>query len=141
MAYPLLRKHAFAAPNFHILSLCSHLKRSKILCRIIVAKYYTEGFKMEFVPYRVLRNQPSELRRKLDEQGELVVTVDGVPMAVMLQIPKGSLEDLVMLLSQVRAQLAVATIREQARKDGLNKMTVQQANALVKETRTARRGG
>ena len=96
---------------------------------------------MEFVPYRVLRNQPSELRKKLDEQGELVVTVDGEPMAVMLQIPKGSLEDLVLLLSQVRAQLAVATIREQARKTGLNKMTVEQADVLVKETRAARRGG
>lgn len=96
---------------------------------------------MEFVPYRVLRNQPSELRKKLDEKGELVVTVDGEPMAVMLQIPKGSLEDLVLLLSQVRAQLAVATIREQARKSGLNKMTVEQANVLVKKTRAARRRG
>jgi CRISPR/Cas system CSM-associated protein Csm2 small subunit len=96
---------------------------------------------MEFVPYRVLRNQPSELRKKLDEKGELVVTVDGEPMAIMLQIPKGSLEDLVLLLSQVRAQLAVATIREQARKSGLNKMIVEQVNVLVKETRAARRGG
>ena len=96
---------------------------------------------MEFVPYRVLRNQPAELRKKLDEQGELVVTVDGEPMAVMLQIPKGSLENLVLLLSQVRAQLAVATIREQARNSGLNKMTVAQVDVLVKETRAARRGG
>ena len=76
----------------------------------------------------------------MDKEGELVVTVDGEPMAVMLQIPKGSLEDLVLLLSQVRAQLAVATIREQARKSGLNKMTVEQADVLVKETRAARRG-
>jgi CRISPR/Cas system CSM-associated protein Csm2 small subunit len=96
---------------------------------------------MEFVPYRVLRNQPSELRKKLDEQGELVVTVDGEPMAIMLQIPKGSLEDLVLLLSRVRAQLAVTTIREQARKSGLNKMTVEQADKLVRETRASRRGG
>lgn len=96
---------------------------------------------MEFVPYRVLRNQPSELRKKLEEQGELVVTVDGEPMAIMLQIPKGSLEDLVLLLSQVRAQLAVTAIREQARKSGLNKMTVEQADKLVHETRASRRAG
>jgi CRISPR/Cas system CSM-associated protein Csm2 small subunit len=95
---------------------------------------------MEFVPYRVLRNQPSEFRKKLDAQGELVVTVDGEPMAIVLQIPKGSLEELVLLLSQVRAQLAVTTIREQARKSGLNKMTVEQADKLVKETRASRRG-
>lgn len=94
---------------------------------------------MEFVPYRMLRNQPSELRKKLDEKGELVVTVDGEPLAVMLKIPKGSLEDLVLLLSQVRAQLAVAAIREGARKSGRSRMTVEQADALVEKTRQARR--
>jgi hypothetical protein len=94
---------------------------------------------MEFVPYRMLRNQPSELRKKLDEKGELIVTVDGEPMAVMLQIPKGSLEDLVLLLSQVRAQLAVAALREGARKRGRSNMTVEQADALVRKTRQARR--
>ena len=96
---------------------------------------------MEFVPYRLLRNQPSELRKKLEENGELVVTVDGEPLAVMLQIPKGSLEDLVLLLSQVRAQLAVSAIREQARKRGLGNMTVKQADTLVQEARAARRKG
>jgi hypothetical protein len=94
---------------------------------------------MEFVPYRMLRNQPSELRKKLDEQGELIVTLDGEPLAVMLHIPKGSLEDLVLLLSQVRAQLAVAAIREGARKGGRTRMTVEQADALVGKTRQARR--
>lgn len=94
---------------------------------------------MEFVPYRMLRNQPSELRKKLNEQGELVVTVDGEPLAIMLQVPKGSLEDLVLLLSQVRAQLAVAAIREGARKRGLGRITVEQADALVRKTRRARR--
>jgi hypothetical protein len=94
---------------------------------------------MEFVPYRMLRNQPSELRRKLKENGELVVTVDGQPLAVMLEIPKGNLEDLVLLLSQVRAQLAVAAIREQARQRGLGNMTVEQADALVQEVRHAHR--
>jgi hypothetical protein len=94
---------------------------------------------MEFVPYRLLRNQPSELRKKLDEKGELIVTVDGEPLAVMLKIPKGSLEDLVLLLAQIRAQLAAASIREQARKDGLDVITAKQADVLVKETRTAGR--
>lgn len=93
---------------------------------------------MEFVPYRMLRNQPSELRKKLDEQGELVVTVDGEPLAVMLQIPKGSLEDLVLLLTQMRAQMAVATIREAARKRGQSGMTVEAADAVVGKTRRTR---
>jgi hypothetical protein len=96
---------------------------------------------MEFVPYRLLRNQPAELRRKLEEQGELVVTVDGEPLAIMLQVPKGNLEELVLLLSQVRAQLAVAIIREQARKSGRDSMTTEQADEIVSQARRSRRTG
>lgn len=94
---------------------------------------------MEFVPYRLMRNQPNELRRKLEEQGELIVTVDGEPMAIMLQVPKGSLEDLVMLVSQVRVQLAVAAIRQQARQSGRDQITDQEVETIIKEARARRR--
>ena len=94
---------------------------------------------MEFVPYRLIRNEPNELRKKLEKQGELVVTVDGEPMAIMLQIPKGSLEDLVMLISQVRAQLVVAGIRQQARQSGKDQMTDEEIAAIVQEARSKRR--
>lgn len=94
---------------------------------------------MEFVPYRLMRNQPNELRKKLEKQGELVVTVDGEPMAIMLQIPKGSLEDLVMLVSQVRAQLAVSAIRQQAKQTGKDQMTDEEIDQIVKEVRSRRR--
>lgn len=94
---------------------------------------------MEFVPYRLIRNEPNELRKKLEKQGELVVTVDGEPMAIMLQIPKGSLEELVMLISQVRAQLAVAGIRQQSRQGGKDQMTDEEIAAIVQEARSKRR--
>lgn len=94
---------------------------------------------MEFVPYRLMRNQPNELRKKLEKQGELVVTVDGEPMAIMLQIPKGSLEDLVMLVSQVRAQLALSGIRQQAEQTGKDQLTDEQIEDIVEEVRSKRR--
>jgi antitoxin (DNA-binding transcriptional repressor) of toxin-antitoxin stability system len=94
---------------------------------------------MEFVPYRLLRNQPKELRRKLEEKGELVVTVNGEPMAIMLPVPKGSLEDMVMLLSQVRAQLAVAAMREDARQKGLDHLTPDEIDEVVEDVRRERR--
>ncbi|MCC6568370.1 MAG: hypothetical protein U0V48_04240 [Anaerolineales bacterium] len=94
---------------------------------------------MEFVPYRLMRNQPKELRKKLEKQGELVVTVDGEPLAIMLQVPKGSLEDLVMLVSQVKAQLSVARIRQNARQNGTDQMTDEEINAVVQESRAQRR--
>jgi hypothetical protein len=94
---------------------------------------------MEFVPYCLLRNQAAELRRKLEEKGELVVTVDGEPFALMLQIPKGRLEDLDLLVAQVRAQLAVTAIREQSRQRGLSNVIPEQAEVLVQKARTTHR--
>jgi hypothetical protein len=41
---------------------------------------------MEFIAYRVLRNEPTALRKKLEDQGELVVTVGGKPFAVMIDL-------------------------------------------------------
>jgi antitoxin (DNA-binding transcriptional repressor) of toxin-antitoxin stability system len=94
---------------------------------------------MEFVPYRMLRNQPAELRRKLAEKGELIVTVDGEPFAIMLPVNKESLEELILLVTQVQAQLAAAGIRQGARKRGLGQMTAEEAQVYVAETRKSRR--
>jgi hypothetical protein len=93
---------------------------------------------MDFVPYRLLRNQPTELRRKLEEQGELVVTVNGEPMAIMLQVPEGNLDELVLLISQVRAKLAVANVREQARQRGLDRLTPDEIDAVIEQARQDR---
>jgi hypothetical protein len=94
---------------------------------------------MEFVPYRLVRNQPNELRKKLEKQGELVVTVDGEPMAIMLQVPKGSLEELVMLISQLRAQLAVTSIRQQAKQSEKDQLADEEIESIVQEARAKRR--
>jgi len=95
---------------------------------------------MEFVPYRLLCNQPKELRRKLEEKGELVVTVDGEPMAIMLSVPKGSLEDLMLLLSQVRTHLAVDAMREDARQQGLDHLAPDEIDEVVGVGRRERWG-
>jgi hypothetical protein len=74
----------------------------------------------------------------LDEQGELVVTVNGEPMAIMLQVPKGNLEDIVLLLSQVRAQLAAASIREKTHQSGSGFLTSDEIDAIIKGARQDR---
>lgn len=92
---------------------------------------------MDFVPYRELRNEPAALRKKLEQQGELVVTIDGKPFAVMVDLQDGaSLEDLVKLISRFRAQRAVRQIRAAARQEGRDSITNEQIDTLIKKTRT-----
>jgi hypothetical protein len=94
---------------------------------------------MQFVPYRTLRNEPSTLRKKLESEGDLVVTVGGKPFAVMINLAEGEdVQDILLMVSRLRAQMAVRAIRSQARRDGLDKMTNKDINALIKKTRADR---
>jgi len=95
---------------------------------------------MEFIPYRVLRNEPAALRRKLEDEGELVVTVDGKPFAVMIDLAASdNMDDILLLVSRLRAQMAARAIRSQARRDGLDKTSGEQIDALIQDTRAERK--
>ncbi len=95
---------------------------------------------MEFIPYRVLRNEPAALRKKLEDEGELVVTVDGKPFAVMIDLAGSeNMDDILLLVSRLRAQMAARAIRSQARRDGLDKMSDEQVDALVQKARAERK--
>ena len=95
---------------------------------------------MEFIPYRVLRNEPAALRRRLQDEGELVVTVDGKPFAVMIDLTgNDNMDDILLMVSRLRAQMAVRAIRSQARRDGLDKMGDEQIDALIQKTRVERK--
>lgn len=95
---------------------------------------------MEFVPYRLLRNEPAVLRQKLEKDGQLVVTVDGKPFAIMIDLPENeSIDDLLLMVSRLRAQMAARSIRSQARQDGLDKMTDAQIDEIIEKTRRERK--
>jgi hypothetical protein len=95
---------------------------------------------MQFVPYRALRNEPSALRKKLESEGDLIVTVGGKPFALMVNLNDSEdVQDILLLVSRLKAQMAVRSIRSQARKEGLDKMTLKDVNALIKKTRAERK--
>ena len=94
---------------------------------------------MQFVPYRDLRNEPSALRKKLVSEGELVVTVDNKPFAMMISLDDENIQDILLMVSRLRAQMAARSIRSQARRDGLDKMALKDVNAIIKKTRADRK--
>jgi PHD/YefM family antitoxin component YafN of YafNO toxin-antitoxin module len=91
---------------------------------------------MEFVPYRLLRNEPTALRKKLEDKGELVVTVDGKPFAIMINLSESeNMDDILLMISRLRAQMATRAIRSQARRNGLDKLTDEQIDEIIDKTR------
>jgi len=95
---------------------------------------------MQFVPYRTLRNEPSVLRKKLNSEGDLIVTVGGKPFALMINLTEDEdVQDVLLMASRMRAQMALRSLRSEARKSGADKMTLKDINALIKKTRAERK--
>lgn len=93
---------------------------------------------MRFVPYRFLRNQAGKLRRRLTDEGELVITSSGEPIAVMIDVDSDSLEETLFLVSQIRARQAVSAARRQAREGGLDRLSADEIEAEVRAVRRGR---
>jgi hypothetical protein len=95
---------------------------------------------MQFVPYQTLQDEPSVLRKRLKSEGDLIVTIGGKPFALMINLNEGEdVQDILLMVSRLRAQMAVRAIRSQVRKNGLDKMALKDVNALIKKTRAERK--
>ena len=86
---------------------------------------------MQFVPYRILRNQPRELRERLQQNGELVVTNNGVPFALMINIEADNFEEIFYLVTQLKAQRAVSELRQSAQNQGLDSLSAAEIEAEI----------
>lgn len=90
---------------------------------------------MQFVPYRFLRNQAGKLRRRLSDEGELVITSSGEPFAIMIDVDEDSLEETLYLVSQIRARKAVSALRSEARERGLDQLSKDDIEAEIRAVR------
>ena len=75
---------------------------------------------MKFLSTRELRNRPGAVR-ELAQKEDLVLTANGKPIAMLLGIEEGELEETARLIRQARAQRALSRIRRQAARRGLDK--------------------
>ncbi len=79
------------------------------------------------------------MRKKLATEGELILTVDNKPFAVMIDLGDEDIQDILLMLSRLRAQMAACSIRRQARQDGLNNVRMKDINTLIRKTRARRK--
>ena len=94
---------------------------------------------MKFVTVRELRSKTATLRKDLDQDREIVLTANGRPFAVVSRIEPDSLEEELQAIRRARAKVAVERLRAQAQAKGLNRLTMDDIDAIVAETRRQRR--
>jgi len=87
--------------------------------------------------------QPRRLKERLRAENELLLTSDGRPVAVLVNV--GSAEDPESILQSIRdsrSRLALSRIRETTRRTGVSRFTPEQIDreiTAVRKTRKTRR--
>ncbi len=73
---------------------------------------------IQFYTIRELRTTPKALWEQLAQDGEVVITNNGRPSALMINIADGSFEETIRAVRQAKAMIAFNTMRMQAAKQG-----------------------
>ena len=90
---------------------------------------------VKFVSSREIRVNPKPVFDSLEE-GEVVITSRGKPVALLLGVSGEDLEETVRLVRRVRAQAAVSRMRKSAARQGLHRR--MDLDEIEQEVRAAR---
>lgn len=94
---------------------------------------------MEFISVRDLRIQPGQVWKRLAETGELIITSNGKPIALLSGVTDATLEQTLTAMRRARAQVAVSQLRTTAQARGTDKMSMREIDAEIKAARRERR--
>lgn len=94
---------------------------------------------MDFVTVRDLRIRPADVWRRLREKRDLVVTSNGRPIAIMVEVGDGEdVEATLVALHRVRAQAAITRMRRSAAAKGLDRLSPDDIDAEIAAARRER---
>ena len=91
---------------------------------------------MNFYSVRDLRTDSKSMWADLKRGDEVVLTNNGRPSALMIDIPEGSFDEIVQAVRQAKAMIALNSMRRRAAREGF--MSDEDIESLIDE---ARNGG
>lgn len=84
--------------------------------------------------------QPRRLKERLSSEKELLLTSDGKPVAILVEVgPADDPEAVIQAVRDSRSRLALARVRESARRAGTNGMSLQDIEKEIAVSRKERR--
>ena len=124
-------------------SLYSAFLPSYIFCVQIVLTIWTQsctmsagGDLMNFYSIRDLRTDSKSMWADLNSGDEVVLTNNGKPSALVIDIPEGSFDEIVQAVRQAKAMIALNSMRRKAARTGF--MSDEDIESVISE---ARNGG
>jgi PHD/YefM family antitoxin component YafN of YafNO toxin-antitoxin module len=93
---------------------------------------------MEFVPIRDLCASPRKITTQLKRDGRVVITNNGRPTAIMIDVDAANFEETLADLKRLRAKRAMRELQTASVKSGLSKMTMAEIDEEIQAARTER---
>ena len=94
---------------------------------------------MSFISLRELRTSTSKINDMLTDDGKIIVTSNGKPKAVMIQVNENDFEETLAVLNQIKLAKAINNIRRAAQSSGASEMSLDEINAEIAQARKERR--
>ena len=89
---------------------------------------------MNFYSVRDLRTDTKSMWEQLSSGDEIVITNNGKPSALMIDIPEGAFDEVVQAVRQAKAMIALNSMRRKAAKAG--QLTDEEIEKIIAEVRT-----
>jgi PHD/YefM family antitoxin component YafN of YafNO toxin-antitoxin module len=93
---------------------------------------------MKIVTIRDFRTRPKQVRLALKREREAVLTANGRPVAVMIPVDAGSIEQTLETLRRARALEALRAIRQESERRRIAAMSTKDIDAIIAKARKAR---
>ncbi|MGA2641506.1 MAG: type II toxin-antitoxin system prevent-host-death family antitoxin [Spirochaetia bacterium] len=93
---------------------------------------------MRFASVRDLRNRPGSILRDSVKAEEIVLTSNGKPVALVVPVDGDTLEEELRVYRQVRAQVAIERMQQAAKAAGLDSMSPNKIEGIIKDVRRKR---
>lgn len=88
---------------------------------------------MDFYSIRDLRTDSKNMWEALSSGDEIVITNNGKPSALMIDIPEGRFDEVVQVVRQAKAMIAINSMRRKTAKTGF--MSDEEIDSIIKEVR------
>ena len=110
---------------------------AEFLCLDIILKGYYKVIIMNLITIKDLK-QPRRLKERLLAEKELLLTSDGRPVAVLINVDNAEdPESILQSIRDSRSRLALSRIRETARRTGTSRFTPEQIDREIAATHKA----
>lgn len=90
---------------------------------------------MKFMTVREFRLNTGQARRSLEKDENVVLTANGRPFAFVSRVHPESFDRELLAIRRARARVAVELLREEARANGTDKMSMDDLNGIVRDNR------